>query len=253
MRILLFYLLAGAAFFMGRFAVRWLLRATPHAVATVFKRVLLGVIVTLLLILFLGGGGIGPLMAFLGAATALLIRLLQYLPLLHRLWRQFMGQGAVGQRSTVGTHFLRMWLDQDTGEMGGEVLAGAFAGRDLAGLAAAELLSFYRECQADPDSAALLAAYLDRRLGPEWRSGVGAEPGPGPGASAGGEARRGREAFTCEEAYAILGLAPGAPREEIEAAHRRLIQRLHPDRGGSNYLATQINRARDHLLAHCLS
>ena len=55
---------------------------------------------------------------------------------------------------------------------------------------------------------------------------------------------------TVEEAYAILGLAPGADAEAIKAAHHRLMKQLHPDHGGTDYLATKINRARDVLLHH---
>ena len=54
--------------------------------------------------------------------------------------------------------------------------------------------------------------------------------------------------ITVEEAHAILGLAPGADAEAIRAAHRRLMKQLHPDHGGTDYLATKINRARDVLL-----
>lgn len=61
-----------------------------------------------------------------------------------------------------------------------------------------------------------------------------------------GQASEGR--MSREEAYRILGLAAGATREEIVAAHRRLMQKMHPDRGGSDYLAGKINRARDVLL-----
>lgn len=51
-----------------------------------------------------------------------------------------------------------------------------------------------------------------------------------------------------ERALEILGLQAGASRDEILAAHRRLIQRLHPDRGGSDYLAQQLNEAKRRLL-----
>ena len=54
--------------------------------------------------------------------------------------------------------------------------------------------------------------------------------------------------MTREEAYAILGLAPGADEQAVKAAHRHLMASFHPDRGGSDYLAALINRARDCLL-----
>lgn len=65
---------------------------------------------------------------------------------------------------------------------------------------------------------------------------------------AGSAARKGNTTMTRAEAFAILGLSENASREEIIAAHRRLMQKVHPDRGGSDYLASQLNRARDILI-----
>jgi DnaJ-class molecular chaperone len=104
-----------------------------------------------------------------------------------------------------------------------------------------------RECRAeDEEGARLLEAYLDRTH-PEWRDELAGERAGG-GGSSGGGARPASGDMTVEEAYAILGLSAGADAEAIREAHRRLMVKLHPDHGGSDYLATKINRARDVLL-----
>jgi hypothetical protein len=132
-----------------------------------------------------------------------------------------------------------MALDHDSGEMRGQVLAGRFEGRHLDELSQGQLLTLLNDYDGtDDESAALLRAYLERTLGPEWQE---AAPGQRAFDGVSGE-------MTREEAYAILGLEDGATEEEILEAHGRLIQRVHPDRGGSTFLAAKINQARDLLV-----
>lgn len=150
-----------------------------------------------------------------------------------------------GSTSRVEAGWLRMTIDHDTGRLSGEVLRGTFRGRPLDSLSQAELLSLLSECRReDPESARLLEAYLDRRLGDGWQAAAGDSAGGTQGAGAGA----GEVPMTTARALEILGLEPDATRETIVHAHRRLIQKLHPDRGGSSYLAAQINRAKDVLL-----
>jgi len=68
------------------------------------------------------------------------------------------------------------------------------------------------------------------------------------GATSGQQKRSTGDTMSEAEACAILGVEPGCSREEILAAHRRLMQKLHPDRGGSDYLAARVNEARRVLL-----
>lgn len=150
-----------------------------------------------------------------------------------------MGARTRGQKSRVGTDYLDMILDHDSGAMSGTVLKGVFAGRPLDSLSDVELTRLAQECaQDDPDAARLLDAYMARRFG---AAGEEAEARARPD-------RRGAGPMTRDQAYEILGLAPGAPAEDIRRAHRSLMLKLHPDQGGSSYLAVQINQAKDFLL-----
>jgi DnaJ domain len=155
------------------------------------------------------------------------------------------GSRAGGQQSSeVVTDSLRMQLDHTTGELDGEVRRGPFAGRSLGSLGLAELLELLAGChREDPRSVALLETYLDRRQ-PDWRAHVAGEQAGGPGQQAGAGGAM-DEATACS----ILGLSPGASADEIKAAHRRLMTKLHPDHGGSSYLAAQLNQAKDLLLS----
>ena len=135
-----------------------------------------------------------------------------------------------------------MTLDHDTGEMEGCVLAGGFEGQRLRSMDEARLQDLLAECRvSDPDGVRLLEAYLDRRF-PHWREHAQAEEPPQ------ADTPSPSGAMTPEEAYRILDLHPGASPDEIRQAHRTLMKKLHPDQGGSTYLAARVNQAKDVLL-----
>lgn len=147
-----------------------------------------------------------------------------------------------GNSSSVETKLLAMRLDHATGEVEGRVRTGSLAGAELGSLGLGDLLHLLDEARReDPPSVPLLEAYLDRRT-PDWRARASAQ--------AGAQAGEPPDAGVMDErtALEILGLAPGASEAEIKAAHRRLMAKLHPDHGGSAWLASQLNRARDLLL-----
>jgi len=146
-----------------------------------------------------------------------------------------------GRRSTVRSADLEMELDHDSGEMDGTILSGSREGTRLSSLSEKELLDFFTEVCSDPDSAALLESYLDRYHS-GWQERTSRDDANRASRSSGSEP------MTKEEAYQILGLEPGASREEIHQAYRRLIKGVHPDSGGSPFLTAKINAAKDLLL-----
>jgi hypothetical protein len=145
-----------------------------------------------------------------------------------------------GNASRVETEHLEVELDHDTGAIRGSIRKGFFKGCALESLKPVELAHLWHDCRFDdPQSAQILEAYLDR-VHPSWREDM---------ARAEREQPRGPDGrMTREEAYEILGLTPGATNDEIRAAHRELMLKVHPDHGGSTYLAAKINEAKDVLL-----
>lgn len=190
--------------------------------------------------------------AAVGAAVFPFLRrgfsLLRFLPLLRRVaplaGQAFAGRqahaadaGAGPRSSEVEAAELRMTLHHDSGQMDGEILAvGSFQGRRLSTLDLEELRSL-RVALTDADSLRLLESYLDRHH-PGWGDAAEGATGAEPSDGQMNEAR----------ALEVLGLEAGATQEEVIEAHRRLIQKLHPDRGGSTYLAATLNEAKRVLL-----
>jgi hypothetical protein len=146
---------------------------------------------------------------------------------------------SAGGVSEVETPFVRMRLDRDSGAIEGEVKTGAFAGRPLSALSEQEVRAVLAEAEAtDADGAALLRAYLARRFA---GAGAGGRTGSSAPPSSTG-------AMSEDEALAILGLTRGAGESEVRAAHKRLMIKLHPDQGGSSWLAAKLNAARERLV-----
>jgi hypothetical protein len=210
----------------------------PHKRRGEYIKLALGVTVVIVLIATLTGR-----MHWVGAAfTGLLVALRQFGPLLVRLFPLLASRigpaaaGSGGQTSTVETALLRMQLDHDTGNLEGEVLQGRFKDWRLADMDREQLLQLRSECEADSDSLSLLDNYLEQRF-----------PGEAPFGKASSATSQGGP-MNRAEALSILGLTENATEEDIVAAHRKLMQKLHPDRGGSDYLAAKINQAKDFLL-----
>jgi len=228
--------------FMGALGLMWLLWL-GYALRNMDRRVLMRSL------RWIVGGGAGLL-----AAAAMLFRRIDIAMILGAiaasvLLRGRLGRfsfdsviGSKGNVSRVRSRYLAMELDHDTGEYSGRVLDGQFAGWDLMDLGEAETRALIDEIGQDAESVNLLESWLDtNRAG--WREYF-AEEQAGGGASGAGSSGHDPVA----EAYKVLGLKPGASDEEIKAAHRELMKGVHPDHGGSEFLAAKINEARDLLL-----
>ncbi len=248
------FLLVGLIFLV-LWGLHWLRRTPPQRVAATLRKAALYGGIGLLVVLVLTGR-LNPLFAALAAAVPAIVRvanIVRLLPVVQQVLRSLGMLGASGaagapgggQTSSIRTRFLDMTLDHATGRMNGTVREGPLSGRQLSDLPLDLILTLLDLCRAqDQQSATILETYLDRECGDTWRDqDSGAGVGAGPGSQLGANPRMDRD-----EALRILGLADGALEEEIRAAHRRLMQRFHPDRGGSDYLAAKINEAKRLLL-----
>ena len=214
-------------------------RLPPKARKKAFVQ--LGLTVTVLFVLFLTVTG---RLHWIGAAlTGALVLLRQLLPLIIRFiptWLSYRGSSigsSSSKTSTVASRFLRMNLDHETGKMSGQVLEGEFEHWELDEMERSQLESLLSYCSKnDPDSARLLESYLTQRFPDESFDNQQSY------SESSSQMQR-------AEALSILGLEGEPESEAIVNAHRHLMQKLHPDRGGNDYLAAKINQAKDILLS----
>lgn len=191
--------------------------------------------------------------ALLPTLRGLFVFLLKYFPMLHQLTRQ-LGifskkpfSQAQSNTSKVSSAVLVMELDHATGDLDGQIVQGEFQGKLLSQLTEVQIESLLGYCQQiDQESVDLLYAYIDRRFGA--RSWQGASQSSDKRENGNGTNRSMDSEMSEEEALALLGLEKGADKQAITDAHRKLMQKVHPDRGGNDYLAAKINQAKDFLI-----
>lgn len=271
------WLLVGIALFVGvGFFIRWMTEAEPKDIRKIGM-----IVVIALLVIFAGWmlltGKLAVMAGALAAAVPFLIRVLKLgflLPLLRKIFGLSrrtappggFGQqgGGAGKKSEIRTDYLYMLLDLETGQMQGSVHSGAYAGADLDSLGLDDLRLLYVQCCGAVDqSQAVLEAYFDRR--PDcagWQAWPKTNKGDN-GTYAGGgdhtenesgQNNNGNSAagdMTADAARKILDVASDATREEINRAYKQQIKTVHPDHGGSDYLASRLNAARSLLLRLC--
>ncbi len=245
MNILIIILLV----FLVAAGIQAFLQRAPKYGPGFLKRVGLLVLVLAIVLLALGGrlpwifGMLAALLPFMKRILPLVLPLLlRMLPFLQQTLRQRQtAPGNSGQHTEISTRFLKMTLDHDSGNISGEVIAGPYQGRTLQQLGIEELADLYQQCQRqDGEGVRLLETYIQRHCSEQWQQWQATQ-----GAQSGDH---NSTEMSLQEAWEILGLSPGSSREEVLKAHKRMIARMHPDKGGSNYLASKINQAKELLL-----
>lgn len=237
------YFLLGLAALIGLWLLGgWGTRAAPKDVVKVLKWVAIAIVVAVVSVILITKN-----FNFIwGLAVALMVWLPR-LRMIQQLWRsaKTMRGPSGNQRSEISSRFLDMRLDHDTGDMDGRVREGRLQGALLSELSLEEARSLRDEIvtAGDDRSLRLLDAYLDRLHGASWR-----RPNDNTSESSQSGEGTGGGPMTEAEALSLLGLKAGASEEDIRAAHRRLMKQVHPDVGGSAYLAAKINEAKEFLL-----
>ena len=217
----------------------WRVRSMPpHKQRSGYIKFLLGLMIALVVVLTLTGR-----MHWVGAAiTGAFVFLRQILPCVIRalpFLNKLRERNTQSGQSSIQTNHLSATLDHGSGHIEGKIIEGPHKGWLLSELSIMQLEDLLTHYQTeDEESAELLEAYIDQR---RQQADQNTEQQRTANRAASDQSAR-------AEALAILGLDEGSTEEEVVAAHRSLIQKLHPDRGGNDFLAAKINQAKDILL-----
>ncbi|RDH82851.1 MAG: molecular chaperone DnaJ [endosymbiont of Galathealinum brachiosum] len=196
------------------------------------------ILISVLLAVLVLTGRLNWLIAAVGALLPLIPRAARFLMGVWPSVKPYFQRYQQNRKSSMHSRFIHLQIDMLSGELQGEVLEGGFAGQKLNALSLERLLLLLDELKPlDSESVSLLVAYLDRMHSGWAKDERGRYEQPASDS-----------VMSERQARDILGVTETADKKEITKAHKRLMQKLHPDRGGSDYLAQQINKARDTLL-----
>lgn len=241
-RLIFLIILFGVGYLLYHLYGKKLLRQGPKSL---IKPALIALLVIVLAAVATGRAN--AIFAVLGGLLTLAWRagplLLRFLPQIRQILNRFGVQstGSTGS-SRVNTATLSMTLNHRTGRIDGDIIAGQFNGRTLSSLSFDEIRQLHSICQQqDIEAVRLIEAFIEREFPDKWQEKQWSRSSE---SSANNSA-----AITIEEAWETLGLTPGSSREDVIHAHRKLMSRLHPDKGGSTFLATRVNQAKDRILA----
>ena len=234
------YFVLGIAILVGlALAARWYISASPQSILRVFKwTAIIGCLAIIVVIILTRQLTWAAFM--LPAMIPWLLRARQA----SRMARTSQGASgmAPGKTSEIETRYLRMYLAHDSGEMNGDVILGQFSGKTLRNLSFEELIILLGEVKDDNHSIQVLVAYMERYHEEAWQESKHATE------DVNTHMDKANGSMTISEAFKVLGLEEGANLDTIKESHRRLMSKLHPDHGGSTYLATKLNEAKDLLL-----
>ena len=199
-----------------------------YSVYTIIGLVLLAVVTGR--IHWLGAVAAGALgLLKIGASTAL-----RFLPFFNVLRKNNLFGAPVFK-----TQFIELRVSLREGTVSGAILQGEFAQRELSSLTAEEFEKLETEFNRQDRRSYLLLRVARQRLDPNYEANDNVF-----------NDTRGVNEPSIEEARLILGLEKKYEKRDVERAHKQLIQKLHPDRGGNDYLASRVNLARDILIKH---
>ncbi len=232
------WLILGISLLIGiSLILRWFTTAEPRDIIKAMKWAAI-IFIILIIVALAVTGRLGLAFAVIPALFPWFMRLRTFSRFLKNFRRATTKSKPKGQTSQVETIFFTMTLDHDSGNMSGHIKKGDYAGFELNALSLEELLTLRSECREDPQSLQVLDAFLEREYDDQWRDESGQE----------NRASQSSGGMSHDEALDILGLDYGASKDEIKEAYHQLIAKLHPDHGGSTYLAAKINQAKDVLL-----